>query len=298
MTEQNPTDRPGHLDIDAVSAYVDRDFAAHELAMLAFHLQECSACQREVLEIRTTVMLLAGLPQYTPRRSFCLGHEHARASRRRSPVGHQPWSTGNLPPGYPAPALGAPPRGAGWLPGLQAAAVVIGALLLLVTSSDLFGMPPQPADWLDEQQPMPMEFVAAPPPQLAQPVPTAAGIADTDEPLAPAAPESESAIDIAAEQSGGTVGDDGASQGVVASDDPAQTAPAYATSAAIAAVTHAAPTDGILAREPASAQAREPGGSEPSRMRLVQIALAFALAWLIVSIVGLRWVRGVRGAPH
>jgi hypothetical protein len=32
-------------------------------------------------------------------------------------------------------------------------------------------------------------------------------------------------------------------------------------------------------------------------LRLVQIALAFALAWLVVSIVGLRWVRGVRGAP-
>jgi hypothetical protein len=298
MTEQHPADRPGHLDIDAVSAFVDRDFSPDELAMLAMHLHACPGCQREVLEIRTTVVLLAGLPQYTPRRSFCLGHEHARAFRRRSRAGNQPWSAGDLPPGYPAAARGASPRGAGWLPGLQAAAMVIGALLLLVTSSDLFGMPPQPADWLDEPEPVPMEFLAAPPPELAQPVPTAALAPDAD--LAPpaAAPENEAAAGIVADQAGGTVSDDSASEQVLTGDEPVRSAPAYATSAAIAAVTEAVPTPGSLAREPAAAtEAREPDEGEPSRLRLVQIALAFALAWLVVSIVGLRWVRGVRGAP-
>ena len=82
MTDHHPADRPGHLDIDAVSAFVDRDLEPDDLTTIEFHLHECPACHREVLEIRTTVVLLAGLPQYTPRRSFCLGHEHARASRR------------------------------------------------------------------------------------------------------------------------------------------------------------------------------------------------------------------------
>jgi hypothetical protein len=295
MTEQHPADRPGHLDIDAVSAFVDRDFAPDELAMLHIHLHECPACQREVLEIRTTVVLLAGLPQYTPRRSFCLGYEHARASRR-SRSGNQPWSAGDLPLGYPAPALAAPPRGASWLPGLQAAAMVIGALLLLVTSSDLIGMPPQPAGWLSEPEPVPMDFLAVPPPQLAQPLPTAALESDSDVVPPPAAPESEAATGIAADEAGGTGGDDNASEEVLTGDEQVRSAPAYATSAAIAAVTQAAPTPGLLARSPAAAaEAREPGGGEPSRVRLVQIALAFALAWLVVSIVGLRWVRGVRG---
>ena len=80
MTDHHPADRPGHLDIDAVSAFVDRDLEPDDLTTIEFHLHECPACHREVLEIRTTVVLLAGLPQYTPRRSFCLGHEHARAS--------------------------------------------------------------------------------------------------------------------------------------------------------------------------------------------------------------------------
>lgn len=294
MTEQHPADRPGHLDIDAVSAFVDRDFSPDELRLLAFHLHECPACHREVLEIRTTVVLLAGLPQYAPRRSFCLGHEHARASRRRSATGNRPRPGGGAFLNSPAPALGAPAWGAGWLPGLQAMAMVIGAMLLLVTSSDLTGMPPQPADWLDDPRAVPMEFAAAPPPQLAQPVPTAARAFEGDAVHPAAAPESESVLGVAADQAEGTIGESGASQEVLTADD-LTSAPAYATSAAIAAVTQAVPTPGAAARDSVAGAEERVTGGEPSRLRLVQIALAFALAWLVVSIVGLRWVRGVRG---
>src|SRR5215217_5539261 len=119
MTDHHPADRPGHLDIDAVSAFVDRDLAADDLTTIEFHLHECPACHREVLEIRTTVVLLAGLPQYTPRRSFCLGHEHVRASRRL-PRGYS-WSGAFAPTGYPPSATYAETgRAAAWLPGLQA----------------------------------------------------------------------------------------------------------------------------------------------------------------------------------
>src|SRR5215218_6083296 len=156
MTNYHPTDRPGHLDVDAVSAFVDRDLEPDDLTTIEFHLHECPACHREVLEIRTTVVLLAGLPQYTPRRSFCLGHEHARASRRRLARGHS-WSRPFAATGYPASAASAVAhaetgRASAWLPGLQAAAMVIGALLLLVTTSDLVGMPPQPAEWLSDTE--------------------------------------------------------------------------------------------------------------------------------------------------
>src|SRR3712207_4717154 len=98
MTEHHPADRPGHLDIDAVSAFIDRDLGSDELATIEFHLQECPPCYREVLEIRTTVVLLSGLPQYAPRRSFCLGHEHARAGRRRNRAPHDlPWGGSAVP---------------------------------------------------------------------------------------------------------------------------------------------------------------------------------------------------------
>src|SRR5829696_3217061 len=160
MTDHHPGDRPGHLDIDAVSAFVDRDLEADELTTIEFHLHECPGCYREVLELRTTVVLLTGLPQYTPRRSFCLGHEHARAARRRGRVPRGlSWAGPFAPSDYPASAMasvtqGESGRAAGWLPGLQAAAMVVGALLLLVTTSDLIGMPPQPAAWLSEPEPL------------------------------------------------------------------------------------------------------------------------------------------------
>jgi anti-sigma factor RsiW len=308
MTDHHPADRPGHLDIDAVSAFIDRDLDADELTTIEFHLHECPACHREVLEIRTTVVLLAGLPQYTPRRSFCLGHEHARASRRRLPRGRS-WSGSFAPTGYPASAASSVAhaeagRAAGWLPGLQAAAMVIGALLLLVTTSDLLGMPPQPAEWLSDpaapvQQ---LDFRAAPAPESAPPAapaPEAAG--DSDVALAPAGSNPEPSFNVASNPSEGTTSDDSASEEMLEDEETANTGLSVATSAALAAVTRAVPTPGAgLARSPetATTDADAPAATvaQPSRLRLAQLVLAFALAWLVVTIVGLRWVRDLRRA--
>src|SRR5215218_7442153 len=222
MTDHHPGDRPGHLNIDAVSAFVDRDLESDELTTIEVHLHECPACHREVLEIRTTVLLLSGLPQYTPRRSFCLGHEHSRASRRRSQPGLS-WSGPFAPAGYPASVASSVAhteagRAAGWLPGLQAAAVVIGALLLLVTTSDLMGMPPQPAEWLtDAEAPVQqMEFRAAPAPETAPPqAPALEAVSDSDAALGPASSNRESSFRVAANPSEGTTDGDSASQEVL-----------------------------------------------------------------------------------
>jgi hypothetical protein len=308
MTDHHPADRPGHLDIDAVSAFIDRDLEADELATIEFHLHECPACHREVLEIRTTVVLLAGLPQYTPRRSFCLGHEHARASRRRLPRGHSR-SGPFAPAGYPASAASAVARAeagraAGWLPGLQAAAVVIGALLLLVTTSDLLGMPPQPAEWLSDpgapvQQ---MDFRAPPAPESAPPAAPALEVAgDSDVALGPTGSNPEPSFRGASNPSEGTTSDNSASEETLEDEETANRDLSVATSAALAAVTRAVPTPGAgLARSPetATADADAPAATDaqPSRLRLAQLALAFALAWLVVTIVGLRWVRDLRRA--
>ena len=308
MTDHHPADRPGHLDIDAVSAFVDRDLEPDDLTTIEFHLHECPACHREVLEIRTTVVLLAGLPQYTPRRSFCLGHEHARTSRRRLPRG-QSWSGTFAPTGYPASAASAVAHGetgraAGWLPGLQAAAMVVGVLLLLVTTSDLIGMPPQPAEWLsDAEAPVQqMDFRAAPAPEAPPPAaPALEAVSDSDAALAPASSSSEPSFGVAADPSEGTTDGDSASDEVLEEVETANTALSAATSPALAAVTQAVPTPGAgLARSPetATADADAPAttDAQPSRLRLAQLVLAFALAWLVVTIVGLRWVRGLRRA--
>jgi len=308
MTDHHPADRPGHLDIDAVSAFVDRDFEADDLTTIEFHLHECPACHREVLEIRTTVLLLAGLPQYTPRRSFCLDHEHARASRRRLSRS-QSWSGLFVPTGYPASATSAVAhaeagRAGVWLPGLQAAAMVVGVLLLLVTTSDLMGMPPQPAEWLSDPEVVvqQMEFRAAPAPESvppAAPAPTAAS--DSDVALAPASSNPEPLFKVESNPSEGTTSGNSASEEMQEDAETANTSLSAGTSAALAAVTRAVPTPGTgLARspEPATGDADAPAATvtQPSRLRLAQLALAFALAWLVVTIVGLRWVRGLRRA--
>jgi hypothetical protein len=308
MTDHHPADRPGHLDIDAVSAFVDRDLEPGDLTTIEFHLHECPACHREVLEIRTTVVLLAGLPQYTPRRSFCLGHEHARASRRRASRGHS-WSGSFAPMGYPASAASAVAhaqtgRAAAWLPGFQAVALVIGALLLLVTTSDLVGMPPQPAEWLGEPEApvTQIEFRAPPAPEPAQPsAPALESAGDSDAALAPASSNPDTSFTGASNPSEGTTDPDSASQEVLEDAETANTAFGVATSPALAAVTSVVPTSGAgLAQSPetATADADAPAATtaQPSRLRLAQLALAFALAWLVVTIVGLRWVRGLRRA--
>ena len=306
MTDHHPADRPGHLDIDAVSAFVDRDLEPDDLTTIEFHLHECPACHREVLEIRTTVVLLAGLPQYTPRRSFCLGHEHARASRRPS-RGHS-WSGAFAPTAYPASAASAAyaetARAAAWLPGLQAVAVVIGALLLLVTTSDLMGMPPQPKEWLAEPEApvTQMDFRAAPAPAPAQSsAPALEAAPDRDAALTPASSNAERSFRVAAIPSQGTTSADSASQEVLGNAETANKVFVGATGPALAAATRALPTSGAgLAQSPetapADADAPAETDAQPSRLRLAQLALAFALAWLVVTIVGLRWVRSLRRA--
>ena len=315
MTEQHPADRPGHLDIDAVSAFIDRDLGPDDLATIEFHLHECPPCYREVLEIRTTVVLLTGLPQYTPRRSFCLGHEHARA-RRRSRVPRGPsWADPFVPSTYPASATASVTRGesgraAGWLPGLQAAAMVVGALLLLVTTSDLIGMPPQPASWLSESE-APLQQtqnLSARPPQ-APPAPAPAiepasdsgGESEAASESEPAEANPEPSFTLVGNESAGTTSGDSASEEVLEDVETAETARSVATNAALAAVTSAVPTPASgLARSPETAtdgaDAPAATDAQPSRLRLAQLVLAFALAWLVVSIVGLRWVRGLRRA--
>jgi hypothetical protein len=305
MTEQTPGERPGHLDIDAVSAFVDRDLAPDEFATIEVHLTACPACHREVLEIRTTVMLLGSLPQYAPRRSFCLGQEHARASRRRHAT-RQPASLPTFPPGPTGAPLHGPHPGSGsspaWLPGFQVAAVAIGALLFFVTTWDLATMPStiQTAQFAAPAAMTERDLVSATvQPRLMAtmtPAPLAV-VSDSDAELESNAFQSEPSAQLRqAPSDQGTSGGAGASEEVLRDEAP-RPAPAAAP-AMVTSVTGAMPTPPPAApEEPSVAPATT--GSEataaairPSWLRLAELALALLLAWLVVSIVGLRRVRG------
>jgi hypothetical protein len=298
MPEHAPGDTPGHLDIDAVSAFIDRDLHDDDFAVISMHLTQCPDCKREVLEVRTTVFLLNTLPQYEPRRSFCLGQEHMRASRRRATQVAPTWETGGLPASVAtatAAATAAPPRFTSWLPGLQVAAMVAGVLLLLVTVGDWRGFS---GDLSPQQFAAPTAAAGLP----AEQAPAAALAPDAEQPPAAPAPSAAFLAEVDSEQpvttSGGTNLADSASQ-EVSEQSVSRSAVSSTASAGAAAVTQpltgadtaSAPVSTVTSGDTeAAVSASEPG----SRLRLVQIALFAILAWLVVTIVGLRWVRRLR----
>jgi hypothetical protein len=280
MTDKHPGERPGHLDIDAVSAFVDRDFGPDELTALEFHLHQCPACHREVLEIRATVLLLAALPQYAPRRSFCLDHGHARRARHASvppsPVPGGPvWPAA---PGMAGAAVGVGRYGA-WLPGLQTVAVAVGVLLLLVTMGDMLGLPETTG-----QQFAVSTAVAATASSMDNAVPPAAPLPEEPAFFRQAAesdPDAEgtNALDSASEE----ISTDGAS-----APGPEASAAALLTPAA-AVGRESAPTD----QTAGGAGSGTSGASRPALLQWVKVGLAVLLAWLVVTIIGLRRVRAL-----
>jgi hypothetical protein len=307
MTDQPTGERPGHLDIDAVSAFIDRDLHPNDLSALEQHLALCPACRREVLEIHATVLLLAGLPQYAPRRSFSLTAEHARAARRTRTSLERPWADPLSAHPYQAPAAArvAGYRSAGAFAGLHAAALMIGALLLLVTSSDFLGIPPQPAAWLEPEHLQTVTYQSVSPSQPATAVQPAARVASAPNVMVTAtALASEAPSAMVAEHFDGTSSDTGTSQGLTATGAEAPPAPPDAATSIAAAMAQARPTAVASLRQSATQAAQGtvgtvaarplPRSAEPSRLHLVELALAFALAWLIVTIAGLRWVRRMR----
>src|SRR5688572_22225971 len=70
-----------HLDTDALSAFIDDRLEGDLSLAAAGHIASCSDCRRELAELRSTVSLLSGLPQYRPRRTFALGPEYAHPVR-------------------------------------------------------------------------------------------------------------------------------------------------------------------------------------------------------------------------
>ncbi len=61
-----------HLTTEQLSAYIDKQLSAQELAACEAHLQTCPQCQQELTGLRQTVALLRALPQPALPRSFTL----------------------------------------------------------------------------------------------------------------------------------------------------------------------------------------------------------------------------------
>jgi len=106
-----------HLTPEQITAYLDGDLTPAERAGLDAHLRTCPACRREMSDVRSTVLLLRGLPDYRPRRSFQL--IPGRAAIRR------PW--------WERVGLKILPA----LPALRAATVAVAILLAVVSAGQV-----------------------------------------------------------------------------------------------------------------------------------------------------------------
>lgn len=65
---------------DGLNAFVDGTLSADERSHLQSLIAGNPEMERELAELQATARLMNRLPEYTPRRSFRLGEEHAKAS--------------------------------------------------------------------------------------------------------------------------------------------------------------------------------------------------------------------------
>lgn len=71
--------RRNEHDEEQLSAYLDGELDARHAENVERHLSTCAACSALLDELRETRAMLSALPAQTPRRSFVLGAEYARA---------------------------------------------------------------------------------------------------------------------------------------------------------------------------------------------------------------------------
>ena len=254
--------RSQHLDVDALSAYLDRQLTPEEMAAARAHLATCSACGRELAELRATVALLRELPQYLPRRTFQLGRTHARRRAGRGALGG--WFE-RLVPAVPA---------------LRIATVAVAVLLVAVIAGDLVSNRGAGPELVLQTGDQPAELVNAPAPDDAldaAPAPAMQAPAAEQARSRPAAIPTTSQPD--ADEEAASFAESAAEAGTestvpassMAGDDRAEDAP------------------GVVS--PAPAAEPEPASPPPSGWRLAQVGLGLALLWLIVSLAGVAWLR-------
>lgn len=248
-----------HLDLDALNALLDGTLDPTDGVVAEAHVAGCAACAADLGELRATVGLLRGLPQYRPRRSFALRPEHAARPRPVVAAG-----TARLLPSVQA---------------LRVATLAVAALLLLAVAGEwTFGQAPSSPS-LPQTAPVAAPAGLAPTasapapglneaPTARQPAPAAGGAPPSaaERAVAPGAGDAlEASGDGAANGEGGAIGEDAGTGGATGASQS---------------------TDG--------GQPARQAPATPSPWRLAQIGLGLILLWLLVSLVGIGVVRRMR----
>lgn len=102
-----------HLEVDLLSAYIDRQVTTAERARVESHLSTCAACRADLESLRRTTLLVAALPRVSVPRAFTLSEAQVG---RRSRAARPSWYGGLL-------------RGLGAVTALALVAVVTATLI-------------------------------------------------------------------------------------------------------------------------------------------------------------------------
>lgn len=278
--EADETLRAQHLDLDALSAYLDGALEPGEMAAARAHLATCPECAQDLAEMRATVALLQGLPQYAPRRSFQLGPEHARGAEgatARVSRGLEGWFERLLP----------------WFPTLRIATVAVAVLLVAVIAGDLVtnrgsesSGPAQTGRIMADATDSGAELPA---PAPAMEVPPIEEDAESAQDVAPRSAAFQPTMSVFAESEPLATGESitfGARDALTGTDSAVPASLEVDEAGEDASRLVASPT------APATAAPEEPEpAAGPSGWRLAQVGLGLALVWLIVSLVGLNRIR-------
>jgi anti-sigma factor RsiW len=297
-----------HLSLETLSAYLDAELTAEERSAASAHLSACELCQTEFQSLRATTVLMRGLPEMRPARSFHLGPEFAKNTR--GAVGSS-WLTRML----------------GLMPALRAATAAVAMLLVVVVAGDVLtndhGSNPrqsQPVVTTNSTATAPIMITAtteAAPPANTQAdsvmmgAPTepgtdaesaaAAGAAGPEE-AAPSETVSTKATEEVPAGEDTQVSslqvEDSSAADESREDEPGQTSISIEQPAAPipTATPEPSPTPEPTATTqttPTSTPSESSGTSEgrASNWRIAEIALGLLLAWLIVTLIGLRRLR-------
>ncbi len=281
-----------HLDIELLSALVDGELPAAEMAAAEAHLATCTVCRAERARLERTVHAIQVLPAVRPPRSFRIEPAVAPAPAEQAP---RPLP----PPTFVQP----PPSRVSWLsPGLlRSLAGVAVAVMVVLFIADAFvpsqavsrtaavtpagGAAAAAQQRAREAAPAPAaapRSASAPPAQLAAPAPSAAdnrGIPSESQAAAPSSGAAGGAADRAGTTSGSEAEGGGAeaTPAIASAPRALSNAPLPGGAAASNAAPNGATNAGPTASPPAPTVSYSGGGLRPLHLGAAFGGLAFLL---------------------
>jgi hypothetical protein len=299
---KRPESAERHLSLETLSAYSDGQLSANERTEARTHLESCVFCQEELRGLRSTTMLMRGLPELQPTRSFQLGPEYAKK------VGSETAKAGWLE------------RLLGGMPALRTATAAVALLLVVVVAGDVLtnNTSNNQREAIQVSAPTSNPVIVAPATNTAEAATLFQSKATAPEsaeptlaaPEAPAGQQNEAPTEKAQTESGPANAASGESDRATEADEgqndqiqaagaaaPAEMTPTPPEPTSTATPRPTATLEPTATPTPTSIATAVPASTsgtsnnDERNWRIAEVALSLLLAWLIVTWIGLKRLR-------